>query len=68
MSHQIKVEDIEDYEFEHQIASQCGKGANKELKAVVRDGSVKYEVYSRKELICETGFILIAVAAYNDAV
>jgi hypothetical protein len=67
MNHQIKVETVEDYAFEHEIASSHGKGANKSLKAVVSRGSVTYEVLSRKEVICTTASVLEAVEAYNNA-
>jgi hypothetical protein len=68
MKHQIKVAIVEDYAFEHEIASSHGKGANKSLKAVVSQGAVRYEVLSQKAVICETGSVLEAVEAYNNAI
>lgn len=68
MNHQIKLETVEDYAFEHQIAASFGKGANKELKALVANGLIKYEVYNQKELIVSTGSAMKAVEAYNTAI
>lgn len=68
MNHQINIGEVEDYAFEHQIAGSFGKGSNKELKAVVCNGLVRYEVYSQKRLILGTGFVLKAVEAYNNAI
>jgi hypothetical protein len=67
MKHRIKLGDAEVYEFEHQIAASFGKGENKELKAVVSGTEVRYEVWSKKEMIERTSNIEFAVHAYNDA-
>jgi hypothetical protein len=64
--HTIEADELDGYEFFHQIASCIGR-ENKNLRVAVRGLEAHYEVWSEKQLVLETHDFNIAVSAYNDA-
>jgi hypothetical protein len=67
--HQIKVEDLQDYEFEHVIVSQCGRDVpNKQLsvRVTLKGGLITYQVRLNGEIVFVAGCIYSAIKEYNN--
>ncbi len=64
MSHQVKIDQIKDYSFSHELAGSHGV-ESKSLKVVISRGSLSYEVYESKKLIEDTLMLAKAVSVYN---
>ena len=66
MSHQIKLADFKGYKVSHQMVGAFGKGENKELRIVVVDGEIEYEVLEKNKLSLTTSSIESAIDRYNS--
>lgn len=63
---EISTKQLVDYQFEHRMAAQHGRGKNKTLDAVVKHHDVIYRVKSKKEVVIETASLAIAVLKFNE--
>ena len=65
MKFQISLEDMQDFEFRTLAAASSED--NRKLWAVVKNGIVHYEVFSKQGLICNTANLSLAVDEFNRA-
>lgn len=62
----VSVDVLEEYEFTHRMAGHHGKGFNRTLDAIVKNGNVRYQVESFREVIKTTRSLGCAVQYYNE--
>ena len=65
MNHSIEINDVENYEFRHEVAGSYGVHIHKSLVAVVKGCHVHYEVSDHNVPIHKTAIMQEAVDAYN---
>jgi len=66
MKHELKLSDMEDYEFKVQIAGHFGRGNSKCINAIIKNSKVRYEVVSWNKVILKTLLLHRAVEKFNE--
>lgn len=65
MTHQVSMENLQDYEFTYEIAGAFGKDENKVLQARVKNDTLIYEVTLHRKIIATYDNLRQAINAYN---
>jgi hypothetical protein len=63
----VNANDLAEYEFEHRLCGDHGKGVNKTIDARIKHKNIVYVVKSQKKTILETPCLGSAVSEYNEA-
>jgi hypothetical protein len=63
----IKANELAEYEFEHRMCGEHGRGVNKSIDVRVRHKRIIYVVKNQKKTILETPCLGSAVSEYNEA-
>tara|TARA_Y100000310_G_C20638362_1_gene792474 strand:+ start:1622 stop:1816 length:195 start_codon:yes stop_codon:yes gene_type:complete len=63
----IKANELAEYEFEHKMCGEHGRGVNKSITARVKHKRIIYVVKNQNKTILETPCLGSAVSEYNEA-
>jgi len=66
MKHKLVATDILTHEWDYQLAGSFGRGEHKELRAVVHNVSIRFEVRDHSTVVLVTGDLQQAVEKYNS--
>ena len=63
---QVDVEQLINYEYEHRLVGQHGRGVNKTIDSRIKHKKVVYIVKNEKSVVLETDSIHDAVTKFNN--
>lgn len=66
MRHIINVDDLREWECEHEFAASYGNGSHKSLRLYFKDGYSSWRIYNHRELVSEVISPVHAVEVYNS--
>lgn len=65
MAHIITKENLQDFEVRYSMASVCGKDERKSLDVVVKNDTLRYEVFNQGHRAGITTTLVDAIDIYN---
>lgn len=64
--HMVDIDDVLSDEWDHQLAGSFGPEEHKELRAVIHNISIMFEVRDHNSVVLTTGDLRQAVEKYNS--